>query len=238
VQDGGLEVGLSGVRVYIDSNGNKTYDVGEPSAITNASGSYNISSLASGTYDVRVDMTTLPQGFGPTYDLTGPLDNEANVVVTAGQTRTDVNFGYSFLPNFSDCYVWLDENGNGVKDAGEPGIPNVRLSMTGTDVRGQSVALDTFTDETGRYNFTNLVPSNSSGYDVTVDTSTLPSGLAANPTYDSNGIGTPNTTNFILNAATDHIITNFGYNWSTTGDGFHWRSSLERREWQWQARPG
>ncbi|MCE9644909.1 MAG: DUF11 domain-containing protein [Chloroflexi bacterium] len=101
VQDGGSEVGLAGVRVYIDSNANGSYDVGEPTSTTAAGGLYSIGNLAAGTYDVRVDTTTLPAGFVETYDLdgTGTL-NRASVTVTAGQTRTDVDFGYQQPRNF------------------------------------------------------------------------------------------------------------------------------------------
>jgi uncharacterized repeat protein (TIGR01451 family) len=94
VQDGGLEVGLVGVRVYIDSNNNNTYDVGEPNDLTDGAGLYAITGLAAGTYNVRVDLTTIPAGNNPTYDLDGGNDNEASVTVTAGQTRTEVVFGY------------------------------------------------------------------------------------------------------------------------------------------------
>ena len=88
-------------------------------------------------------------------------------------------------------YVWVDEDGDGDQDAGEPGIPNVRVTLTGTDMDGNAVSLTTYTDAEGRYLFPDVPPSDATGYTVTVDTTTLPAGLAANPTYDEDGIGTP-----------------------------------------------
>ncbi|MDK1029068.1 MAG: sortase, partial [Anaerolineae bacterium] len=89
------ESGLDGVRVYIDSNGNNVYDVGEPTDVTDGSGNYSIGNLAAGTYDVRIDTSPLPAGYVPTFDLDGTgTAHEASVTVTAGQTRTDVDFGY------------------------------------------------------------------------------------------------------------------------------------------------
>jgi hypothetical protein len=70
VQDPG-EPGIQNVRVFIDSDNDDTYDVGEPTDLTNASGNYSITGLASGTYTVRIDPTTLPAGTAQTYDLDG-----------------------------------------------------------------------------------------------------------------------------------------------------------------------
>ncbi|MBN1667553.1 MAG: carboxypeptidase regulatory-like domain-containing protein, partial [Anaerolineales bacterium] len=60
--------GIAGLRVYIDSNGNDQYDVGEPFDITDADGAYEIVVLASGAYTLRVDTTTVPAGLTLTYD--------------------------------------------------------------------------------------------------------------------------------------------------------------------------
>ena len=112
--------------------------------------------------------------------------------------------------------VWLDEDGDGDQDAGEPGIANVRVTLTGTDVNGNPISRETVTDSNGRYLFPNLPPSNASGYTIAVDTSTLPAGLAANPTYDENGVATLHTTSVVLSADQTHLTADFGYNWAST----------------------
>ena len=82
VQDGGAEVGIAGVRVFLDLDNDNTYDAGiEPFDITDGSGLYLISDLAAGTYTVRVDTTTLPPGYLQTYDLDLVLDQETVVVL-------------------------------------------------------------------------------------------------------------------------------------------------------------
>ena len=91
--------------------------------------------------------------------------------------------------------VWLDENGNGVQDAGEAGIPNQLVTLTGADSNGNAVALTTYTDANGGYVFSGLPASNPSGYTITV---TPAAGL--NPTYDENGTGTANATTLVLAA--------------------------------------
>jgi len=94
VQDAG-ESGINGVRVFIDENSNNIYDVGEPTDVTAGGGLYSIGNLPARTYRVLVATSSLPAGgYIPTYDLDGVLDNETSVTVTAGQTLTDVDFGY------------------------------------------------------------------------------------------------------------------------------------------------
>ena len=44
------EPGMSGITVYLDSNANSKFDVGEPSAVTDASGNWAIGSLGPGAY--------------------------------------------------------------------------------------------------------------------------------------------------------------------------------------------
>lgn len=112
-------------------------------------------------------------------------------------------------------YVWVDEDGDGDQDAGEPGIPNVRLTLTGTDFEGNPVTRTVYTDASGRYVFPDLPPSGAAGYTITVDPASMPAGLAANPTYDENGIGTPHTSTVVLGSGVEHMTADFGYNWST-----------------------
>jgi uncharacterized repeat protein (TIGR01451 family) len=92
-QDTG-EVGLSYVQVYIDANGNNTYDSGEPTTYTNSLGFYQFNWLFYGAYSIR---TVPPAGMNQTYDLNGGLDNEANITLNAGNPNpTNVDFGYQY----------------------------------------------------------------------------------------------------------------------------------------------
>lgn len=71
--------------------------------------------------------------------------------------------------------VWLDENGDGTQDAGEPGIPDVVLVITGpdgrpvVDVHGDPVGQVT-TDANGKYLFPDLpVLEDGQHYTVSID---------------------------------------------------------------------
>ena len=63
----------------------------------------------------------------------------------------------SALLNIGD-FVWEDLNGNGVQDAGEPGIQGVQAQLIGTDLVGNGIDIIAFTDENGAYNFGPLNP--------------------------------------------------------------------------------
>lgn len=85
-------------------------------------------------------------------------------------------------------FVWHDFNHNGLQDAGEPGIPNVRLTISPTTDNGQTEA---FTSADGYYQFDYVVCNYP--YTVAVDSSSLPAGysvtsigVGSNRAIDSN----------------------------------------------------
>ena len=108
-------------------------------------------------------------------------------------------------------FVWNDFDGDGVQDAGEPGIPGVTVTLnTG------AIAV---TDAGGYYAFTDLVPGT---YTVSVSTPSgfvpAPSNAGGDPTKDSNGSGTSTA----INGNTDNSIDFGFYRLGSIGD-FVWK---------------
>src|SRR5206468_1597066 len=99
--------------------------------------------------------------------------------------------------------VWSDTNANGIQDAGEAGINGVTVRLL--DVYGSEVATTT-TSGDGNYTFGNL---NAGTYKVQVLAASLPAGVA--PTYDLDGIGTPNVATLTLAAGSNRTDVDFGY---------------------------
>lgn len=62
------------------------------------------------------------------------------------------------VPLLLGDFVWLDENGNGIADGGEPGQPFVRVNLSGADSSGGTVERTTLTDSAGNYYFSALLP--------------------------------------------------------------------------------
>lgn len=118
-QDAG-EIGIAGWQVFIDSNNNAVLDVGEPRTTSDASGRYTLRS-ASGTQVVRV---VRPAG----WLASNSAEESKSVAVTLGGTAT-ANFG-SFAPSGSSTgFKWLDINGDGIRDASEPGLAGVYIYL-------------------------------------------------------------------------------------------------------------
>jgi protocatechuate 3,4-dioxygenase beta subunit len=175
-----------GDRVWKDDNGNGIQDTGEvgvagvtlvllnstgqvvATTTTDANGNYIFKNLPPGNYSVRITPpsnytlsaktqgsdTNLDSDFDPVTYTTG------TVTLVAGQNRTDIDAGLKFTqpqPASVGDRVWLDTNGDGVQDAGEPGVSNVLVTLYNSS--GVAVA-SMYTDANGLYLFTNVAPGN------------------------------------------------------------------------------
>jgi uncharacterized repeat protein (TIGR01451 family) len=86
---------------------------------------------------------------GDVYANTAALRSPSITLGTLSPTRN-----VRVVANRIGDYVWEDLDKNGRQDAGEPGVPNVRVTLQGTNKRGEPVELETTTDADGRYLFT------------------------------------------------------------------------------------
>lgn len=120
-QDAG-EPGLSGFQVFSDLNGNSVLDPSEPRALTDSTGRYTMRA-AVGAQTIRV-VRPAP------WQASNAAEESKSVTVTLNGTTT-ANFG-----NFSTSstggatgFKWLDINGDGIRDAGEPGLAGVYVYL-------------------------------------------------------------------------------------------------------------
>jgi large repetitive protein len=116
----GSEAALSGWSVYIDLNNNGIRDSGEPRSITDTFGRYNLRSAA-GTFNLRV---VYPAGWVPSTSA----EAVKSVTVTVNATA-NANFGAAFPTIGATGFKWLDLNGDGVRDANEPGLAGVYIYL-------------------------------------------------------------------------------------------------------------
>lgn len=200
--DPGVDTPLGGVEVTItDVNGTETV------VVTDANGYYS-QSVPPGATTVDVNDADLPADATLTDNSNGEGNDPSVVTVVAGETVTD-NTGYVLPPTASVIgnRVWLDENGDGVQDAGEAGIANlsVELYLAGVDPNTTTPLASTVTDADGGYLFA-VEPG---AYQVVV----VPT-AGLEPTFDEDGIATPNVSdNINIAAGEEHLSTDFGYNW-------------------------
>lgn len=135
---------------------------------TNASGYYSFSGLASGSYYLQ--FSNLAAGYQFTTKDAGADDSVDSDVdpatgktdcftLVAGQNDTSRDAGVSETPasqpgSVGD-YVWFDTNGNGIQDAGEPGMAGIFVILE--TCAGGYVDFK-ITDANGQYLFTNVTP--------------------------------------------------------------------------------
>ncbi len=190
------EPGIPFVTVEL-LNGVCTAGVNCPTTVTDSSGFYSFTGLASGSYRVLVRTATLP-GAGAVQtgdpDQVGAVcttcdnQNTAAKVLTlsngnaADDDFTNNNFGYS-IGNVVFGTLWDDIDGDGVKDPGEAALSGITVDLRdGVCVVGSTCPRVT-TDASGRYRFVNVANGN---WSVVVVTTSLPA-LAAPQTWQQTG---------------------------------------------------
>lgn len=241
--------GSIGDRIWIDADGDGAQDAGEPglpgvtvnavwagfdgvpgnaddvaySTVTDNSGNYTFANLAAGSYQVSTVAASLPVNVTPTFDLDGTATaNTTAVTLTAGQVRTDVDFGYRGTASVGDT-VWNDVDGNGVQNNSEPGISGATVTLTwagpnNTLGDADDQTFTTTTDANGNYSFQGLPVSNAAGDNYRVNVT--PPAVYTKPTYDLDGIATASAATFTLTPAQNRTDVDFGYRGlNTTGLG-------------------
>jgi len=169
--DGPITSPLTGALVYADLNSNGVRDVGEPAALSDASGAYTIIGSGAGSFAV----VEVPPA-GGTHLALGETGFR-NVIITDGQSITVSDFKDSQTATISGT-VFEDLNNNGVQDPGEPGLAGWSLSLSTTDPDLAGVV----TDANGHWSM--LVPGGA--YEVSLSgdptTGTLDNWIVTTPT--------------------------------------------------------
>jgi len=153
------EAGLAGVAVTLTG----IDDLGRPirlTATTAADGSYNFTGLRPGGYTLT---EAAPAGFLAGRDAAGPAGGQAGgraiagIGLAAGAAAAGNDFG-EVAPARLAGTAFLDRNGDGRQDPGEPGLAGVPITLTGRDDRGAAVAERALTGAHGSFAFAGLRP--------------------------------------------------------------------------------
>jgi hypothetical protein len=247
--------GYIGDFVWNDLNANGLQDAGEPgipgatveltyadgtkkTAITDQDGLYNFANLGPGTYTIKF---TTPTGYTPSPAKVGSndaIDSDASngtVTVTLAANVSNFNVDAGFYvgsPVDLGNMVWNDVNNNGIKDAGEVGIPGMTVNLfqdANADNTPDGDAIATaVTAADGTYNFTNLAAGKyvvgvviPSGYQqgITTSTSSSPDNNVDN---DNNGVKIVNGELF-----SNYITLQAGTEPTTDGDNNNGNLTLD-----------
>ncbi|MDG1398076.1 MAG: SdrD B-like domain-containing protein, partial [Polaribacter sp.] len=139
-------------------------------------------------------------------------------------TSDDVTFTVtSGLGSIGDT-VWYDTDGDGIKDNDESGLIGATVTLDPGTPSNTADDIVMVTDTNGNYLFDNL--SVLGGYIVTVDISTVTGGLPAGkviadliPTFDADGVGTPNMSTLSLPLGVNNLDQDFAYGVSSGNTG-------------------
>ncbi|SDR77946.1 choice-of-anchor A domain-containing protein [Polaribacter sp. KT25b] len=132
-------------------------------------------------------------------------------------TSSDVTFTVTptILVGSIGDQVWYDTDGDGIKDASENGLEGATVTLDPGTPGNPTDDITTITDANGNYLFNNLPAGN---YTVTVDISTVTSALPSGktiadliPTFDADGVGTPNTSSLTLASGENNLDQDFAY---------------------------
>ncbi len=210
--DFGYSGGTLGDRVWNDLNGDGVQDGNEPglpgatvtlntgeSTTTDANGYYSFTNLPVGTYTVTV---SVPSGWVPLNDPDGvATPGVATVALPSGNDRTDVDFGYQEWDAAIGDRVWRDDNGNGVQDGGEPGLPGITVQLR--NAAATAVVATTTTDANGFYGFGGL-PAGTYTVIATQPAHHVPTG-------DLDGLAQPSRATVALGWGESRNDVDFGY---------------------------
>lgn len=157
----GPDTGIAGVTLTLTGAGLPT----PLTAATDAQGNFTFNNLAAGTYTLTETAPTTPanQAGKVTAGTAGGTTGATNRTVTSvvlGTATAATGYMFAQVPLVSTGgAVFGDANGNGVKDAGEAGIPNVTVTLSGVSVVDGVITPKTATtDANGNYTFTGLIP--------------------------------------------------------------------------------
>jgi O-glycosyl hydrolase len=152
VKDTG-ETALANWKVFLDTNKNAAVDPGEAMVLTDSSGNYRFTGLASGSYRVR---EVTPSG----WRVTTPSNSRYDINLATGQSVSGKNFGNTQNVKITGT-IWNDLDSDRVRDSGEAVLVNWKVFVD-TDRDGvlDTGEVFTTTNSAGVYSFDTLPAGN------------------------------------------------------------------------------
>ena len=175
-----------GGEVYLDNNDNGAINAGENgvgsatvtltgkndlgnpvslTVVTTANGLYQFPNLRPSDANGYTITETPPPNLFNGKDTPGSVavhvagTNQFNTVLPPNTNDPGNNFA-ELVPSVLSGYVYRDTNLDGVFDSGDSGIPNVTITLSGTDDLNHAVSVTTSTNASGFYSFGQLRPGN------------------------------------------------------------------------------
>ncbi len=194
---------LGGVTIRLVQGADCTSGTTLQTTTTAADGSYAFTGVAA--FQNYLVCQTQPAGYG-----TGSANGTANSNVIALTNlppagSANNHFGETLGQISGSVYQDYSpatpaNNDNGIRDAGELGIANVPVTITGTDILGNPVNRTTTTDASGNWTFGGLIAAGPGGYTVTEGAIPPASGTYADGRDTAGSLGGSTAVNDVISA--------------------------------------
>ncbi|MGE8224980.1 MAG: SdrD B-like domain-containing protein [Stenotrophomonas sp.] len=207
------EKAIAGVTLTLTGTDSTGKVITPRTVVTNAAGEYSFGDLLQGTYTItETQPTAYIDGKHTVGNATTAGSNAvANVIsgigLDAGQSASGYLFGELANAPISGT-IYIDRNNDGTQDAGEPGIPNISLTVEVEDGPGNWVKVPgpaIVTDSNGHYTYPEAVTGKN--YRVT---ETQPADLGDGKENGTVNTGTPNVILITNLPSTGSSGNNFG----------------------------
>ena len=147
------DLSMAGVKFYLDLNANGIFDTGEPTAISDSTGTYRFTGLVTGRYGVA---QIVPSGYR---QVVPGAPYGQSIYAQPGAT----NIVAPFLVHRNEAglsgVVYKDLNLSGLQSPGEPGIGGIRVYLDlNKDGVWEGNEPSVISSANGSYQFTNLAP--------------------------------------------------------------------------------
>ena len=136
-----------GGLAFLDLNGDGTWEINEPTAVTNLNGNFTFKDVVPGRYTVAELIKPGSVAFG-----------SPTVTLSIGQNGLDDNSMFRYVDQRTiDGYAFVDTNKNGIDDPGESGVAGVTFTLDEYFNNAWHYNyLSTTSDASGMYHFDNL----------------------------------------------------------------------------------
>ncbi|MBC7406004.1 MAG: hypothetical protein H7230_00825, partial [Candidatus Parcubacteria bacterium] len=159
-----IDLPILGVTILLTGRDINNQNVNKP-AVTDTTGKYIFDSLLPGLY-VITETQPIPYldgiasvGTGAKTQGTLSYNTQSDIQLESGNLSINNNFA-ELVSTAIAGFTFNDSNNNGQKDAGDIGIKDVTIKLSGIDDRGSVIDLSTQTNNDGYYQFKDLRPGN------------------------------------------------------------------------------